>query len=424
MSWQDRVKGSITLTSPGGETFVAKWIGDNRSASKQLGIFNYPKVDKQIIQDLGILGIDYPLTLAFDGPDNDLEATRFFDSLSSRGIWLVDHPTKGRLFLQPAMFKEIVAPITSGSVTMFETEWLDVALPESVVSSAQISALIEIQALDIEAAALDQLLLNSDQSSTENILALASTTEKSLSVFDEAFQFVADTSSTVTSTVNAKVDAIRRGINDTLSVSPIDLTVLGGQIQAIMRAPAVLTGDVLGNLQAYQDFVEKIISIPGNVATRTQRNITAISEIFLVAANSSSSLLGGRSAPSTRAVAISALNLISDQFVQIADALDVIQESYEDQLLETQYFSQSESFVESSIITSQTVAYLLSISFDLAIEKRFTLKGDRAPIEITITEYGNLGEVDANFDLFIDTNALKADDILMLPAGKEVVVYV
>ena len=107
MSWEDRVRGNITLTSPDGDNFVGKWIGDPRESQKQLGIFTYPKVDKQIVQDLGISGISYPLTIAFDGEDNDLEATRFFDALSARGPWSINHPTKGQLFYNLPVLKKL-----------------------------------------------------------------------------------------------------------------------------------------------------------------------------------------------------------------------------------------------------------------------------------------------------------------------------
>lgn len=420
MSWIDRLKGKITLTSPDGSTFSAKWFGDDRTVVKQLGIFTYPKFDKQIAQDLGIAASQYPLTIAFDGPDNDIESSRFFDAIKSRGVWLIDHPTKGRLFLQPVSFKESIAPIQSGSVTILQTEWLDVALPASVVSVEQLSSLVEAQALAVETASLDQLVAITDQSNVKNIQAIKSAAKKSLAAYDETITSLSELSSSV----SAKVEAIKKSIDDTLSSSPIDLTVLGGQIQALVRAPAVITGNVLKHLQNYQSFVDKILKIPGNVIDQTNLNVIAITEIFAISSNTSSNLISARSRPETRATAISSLILISDQFIQITESLDVLQESYTDLLIEDQYFSQSLSFVESSIMSAQTAAYLLSISFDLAIEKRFTLKQNRAPIEITITEYGELDENDANFDLFIDTNALKADQILMLPEGFEVVVYV
>ena len=228
MSWLDRVRSSITLTSPDGDNFVGKWIGDTREAQKQLGIFTYPKVDKQIVQDLGISGISYPLTIAFDGEDNDLEGTRFFDALSARGPWLINHPTKGQLFLQPTSFKEIIAPVTSGTITMFQTSWIDVALPASIISVEQLSALVETQNNIVETAALEQLETITDQSLVQNIQALKSATEQGLAFYQETVQIITEFSDEV----SAQVESIQRSIDDTLSTSPIDLTVLGGQIQA------------------------------------------------------------------------------------------------------------------------------------------------------------------------------------------------
>lgn len=420
MSWLDRLTGDIGLTSPEGLSFVAKWVGDARIVEKQLGIFSYPKVDRQIVQDLGIKTIQYPLTLFFDGPDNDLESTRFFNAMSARGDWIVDHPTKGRLFLQPVSFKEEIRPVESGSVTVINTSWIDVGSENSFVSAEQLSAAIEVQNANVENPSLDQLTANIDQSNVENIQAVRSTTEKSLTAFNETLGPLAEEDAEV----SAQVDAIQRSITDTLESTPVDLTVLGGQIQALVSAPAAITGSVLQNLRSYESFIEKLIQIPVIAFTQTERNVVAILEIFGIAGSSAANLTAIRTLPDTRAGALSTLDSVSNIFITMTDAFDVYQEGFTDQLLEDQYFSQSQSFVESSLMTAQTASFLLSISFDLAIEKRFLLKEDRTPVEITITEYGALGDDDEFVDLFIGSNGLRGADILILPAGREVVVYV
>ena len=62
--------------------------------------------------------------------------------------------------------------------------------------------------------------------------------------------------------------------------------------------------------------------------------------------------------------------------------------------------------------------------YNLKAEKRFTLKKARSPLEIAVTEYGELGENDFYYNLFLDSNELTGHEIRLLPAGKEVVVYV
>lgn len=420
MSWLDRLRGTIELVSPGGEAFSAKWVGNTRSAEKKLGIFTYPKFNGAVVQDLGLSGIRYPLTLSFDGEDNDLEASRFFNAFRSSGEWQVRHPTKGALTLQPVSISERIEPVESGSITEFETEWIQ-AVPGSFVSStAQLAATIREQSLNVDDVALTQVTAISSQESVKQVNAIVGATENALSVYDKTVATLLEASGNLAS----KAAAIRRGIADTISTTPLDLTVLCGQIQAVMRLPSQVTGDVLQVLKPFADFIDQLSVIPDEVADQNYLNKLAIRELFLTSANSSMALVGTSGSLATRAQALEAADLLSLEFQTLTDALDSAQEDYELLRIDQQYFSQSLSFVESAQITTGAIRYLLEASFNLAVEKRFTLNRERAPIEITITEYGGLGDDDDNFDLFISSNQLKNSDILLLPAGREVVVYV
>jgi len=99
------------------------------------------------------------------------------------------------------------------------------------------------------------------------------------------------------------------------------------------------------------------------------------------------------------------------------------QELFEDQDIENQHFSQEQSHNETMLLTRQAVDFLLQSSFNLKVERRFKLDRPRAPVEIAIIEYGGPGENDANIDLFIESNKLKGNQILLLPALTEVLVY-
>lgn len=92
--------------------------------------------------------------------------------------------------------------------------------------------------------------------------------------------------------------------------------------------------------------------------------------------------------------------------------------------LDGQYFAQSNNYTRLQNTFALTMRYLLTQFFNLKTEKRFILKTARSPIEITITEYGSMGENDANYDLFIKSNNLCGNEVLLLPAGFECVVYV
>ena len=61
---------------------------------KKLGIFQFPKVKGAKIQDLDVGAVAYPLTIFFEGPDNDIEAEKFFIACSEKGLWNINHPVK------------------------------------------------------------------------------------------------------------------------------------------------------------------------------------------------------------------------------------------------------------------------------------------------------------------------------------------
>ncbi len=87
--------------------------------------------------------------------------------------------------------------------------------------------------------------------------------------------------------------------------------------------------------------------------------------------------------------------------------------------IDKQFISQSGSYTNVQNTFALTMKYLISQFFNLKTEKRFTLKKERSPLEITVTEYGDI----ESYDLFISSNNLTGDEVLLIPAGKEVVVY-
>lgn len=91
--------------------------------------------------------------------------------------------------------------------------------------------------------------------------------------------------------------------------------------------------------------------------------------------------------------------------------------------IDKQYIANSLNYTSLQNTFSLTMQYLLSQFFNLKTEKRFTLKNPRSPLEITVTEYGDLGENESNYQLFLDSNQLTGNEVLILPAGKEVVIY-
>lgn len=420
MSWRDRLRESIKFTSPEGNIFEALWQGNPRSMEKKLGIFQFPKVKGSKIQDLDIGSARYPLTIFFNGEDNDKEADRFFNACRERGAWEVVHPVRGALSLQLISVSEAIAPVESGNVTQIDTEWIEPLEDSAVPSLFQLRSTISNQIDELNSTTSDQLFSNVIQETAAETTTFEATVNGIVSSVD---QFLAPAFE-LSGEVSSQISSIKRGITALLSAVPLDVISLAGQIQSLIQLPALAVADVNARIDVYENFINAVLGISPDSDESKNINVVAVQELALTSALAAIAFVSSTGELSSRLQSIELVEINTNLFANITDTLDATQLLFENKFIDEQYFSQSESFADLSLLTAQTIAYLLRSAFDLSIEKRFVLEKMRAPIEITIAEYGDLGEDDSNFDLFIESNGLKNNDILILPAGREVVVYV
>lgn len=429
MSWKDRTREFIKLTSPDGNEFEAKWRGDRRTVAKKLGIFSYPRLNGQIVQDLGVDSNMYPLTFFFDGTDHDKEANRFFKAAGEVGQWEVIHPTRGFLGLQLVSVVEEDQPVTSGGITEVTAEWIEPIDPTSLKTSAELLGDIAAQIGLTNLSASNQFVDQLKQQPTAAIAALNNAVES----IQIASNTILGPIAAVNSDTNALYNAVNRGITDTLNATVLQPLSLASQLQELTQLPALAVRDVSSRLEAYAALANSIF---GSTPTKSDAggfNEALVQELVLASItcanasvlssgpdNTSDVSTGGFNSKSE---ALDAAQRVTDQYGDILDALDNTQDVFANVDIDEQYISQSQSQSDTRKVTSLGLQYLLSASYNLRVERRFKLDRPRAPIEITITSYGSLGDNDSNLDLFIDSNRLTGKDVLLLPAGREVVVY-
>lgn len=420
MSWRDRLRQSIALTSPEGNIFEALWQGNSRSMDKKLGLFEFPKVKGTKVQDLDIGSARYPLTIFFAGENNDQESDRFFKACRERGVWNIIHPVRGALDLQLISVAENIQPVESGNVTQFDTEWIEPLKDSEVPSLFQQRSTIDSQIDEINSTASDQIESNVLQETAAETSSFEATVNAVVVAVEKFLAPVYE----LQSEINSQILSIKRGITSLLSAPVFDIVSIAGQVQALVQLPALAIADVNSRIDAYENFISAALDFSPDTAETKDRNIVAVQELALTSGLASFSFISSTGELDSRLQAIELINSNTELFKNITDTLDATQELFKDEIIDGQYFSQSESYSDAVLMVSQTIAYLLRSAFDLSIEKRFILEKMRAPIEITISEYGDLGEDDLNFALFIESNSLKGNEILILPEGREVLVYV
>ena len=418
--WRDRLAESVQLTSPDGNIFTALWQRNTYSASKKLGIFEYPKVDGSVVQDLNLNGTRYPLTLFFEGPNHDIEARNFFKALAEIGVWEVIHPVHGRLILQPITFTPTDDPTGNGNITQVQTEWIEPSTDAITQTVPQLAGAITAQSLNVDESASDQFVNNIQTATAAEGIATEAATEAVVitvrSTLGPIFEGVAE--------ITAQMEAIQRGIQATLDDAILSPIALAGQIQALIQLPLLAIRDIGARLAAYGNLITDLANLTPEAPNTEGENTVSVQELAYTAAITAIAGIAASGTLDTRPEAIEAAEDIFALFKQVTDELDLTQELFGENPIDAQYFSQSQSFTDLSLLVAQAIAFFLTASYDLKVEKRFTLDIPKAPIMITIEEYGELGENDSNFDLFLASNKLKGNDIRILPAGREVVVYV
>lgn len=411
-TWQDRVNKVIKLKSPSGITFEALWKGNKRTKEKKLGLFSYPKARGTLAQDLDVEGDKYPLTIYFEGPNHDIDAQRFWNACNERGTWEVKHPVRGILTLQLVTVTEDIQPVTGGNITEMDGDWIEVGIDNPAASVAQLEDDVKNQIDNTKAAAADQFANKVKVNKPSLLARLKAGVLKVVGIINAIKSTIAGIMATVAAIRATVMGIITAGVMlvNSLASAVMTLILLPGQIINDTKTRFAYFNQILDT--TFREFSKDFKSTYGSGGANTAAVVELVATACVI--GMAETLVDAEFG--TREEALSYLEQIEDAAMRATNGLDNIQKAYAGNFIDQQYFSQSDSFNDLAELLRRVRELILRRSFDLSAAKRITLRRDRAPIEIALTE-------GVDFDVFIASNALKGDEILLLPTGREVVVY-
>jgi prophage DNA circulation protein len=420
---------TIKFTSPEGSEFEAKWRKNSRSADKKLGIYFYPKVNGSVVDDLGINSTRMPITIYFDGRNSDVQARAFYNARLESGIWEVIHPVHGFFGLQMVAISEMTDPVDSGNITKIDVDWIEPIDPTTLETDRELAGVVDALSASMNAASIAQFVSNVTQATAALQNAIATTIQVTSSVNVAALNPI----TTLNDSIYVTHQATQATITDLLTQSPLLLEELAAEVQNLSQLPILATNDLQSRLDAYANVTDGVITalfgglnqpISGTATALEKKNNAASVELDLLAALVAFAQIAITSQGiRTRVQAIEAAAALADNFALVQETLETIQEQLEDEAIDQQFFAQSSTFSDAALLTYKAIRYLQRLAFDLKVERRIILKKPRTPIEIAVTEYKGFGDADSNFELFLETNDLHGNDILLLLAGREVVIY-
>lgn len=420
MSWQNEVKDEIELKSPDGNIFNALWRRDPRTTEKKLGVFSIPKFDGDIVQDMGIKSTIYPLTIYFDGLFHHFFANRFQQALAEPGQWEVVHPVEGPLILQPIKFTENIDSVDE-NITEFQTEWIEPANVERLISPDELASSILSTAqvlIEDSAAILGQLRADA--------YALVNAAINIFNGIGGAMNNVIEELTATQALLYESYQTAKAAFNSALAnygigSDPDDIAAAQTDMATI---PVEANSDFSNRYSYYERLSEDLFELVPENTTQEDYNTIVGLEFGVTLSLLAVAQITATSEFNSRSEIISAIENLTSILNNTVNTVEEIQENFSDLRIERQYYSNTATYT--TLINLYTLCFQLLVSqfYNLSVEKRITLKNPRSPIEITVTEYGSLGLNDVNYDLFLNSNELTADEILLLPTGKEVVIYV
>jgi len=386
------------------------------------------------VQDMGMNSADIPLTVYFDGADHDKNAADFQKALYESGAWKVTHPVYGLMRLQLISYKLGAQPVESGNVTEVETEWLEPADDEDVSPVEDPAAKVE--------AAIKKTKLDTIKDTIAVVRNKISQVKAAAQDIKSKVNKVRAAVRNIANLPNQIINDIQSVINEVSTEVYLDIASISGSVISLIEAPALISGSVSSKIAMFANLGKQIMSdLSGGSSSNTANsenaenlantadtanavNSALTSQLFLNAITVAMAQAVISDTPETRREALSALNQYRRFTSEAQAALDKAAEMTAGAKIESQFVARAASGEAIADLNAAVAKYLMGAMFNLKIERRVVLDRQRSPLEIAVTEYKATGEsADYYYEFFCRTNNLHGRELLLLNAGREVVIY-
>ena len=417
MAWIDNLL-EAAYTSPSGERLVFSYENVSKEFDKKTAAFDPADADGTYIQDNGSTSDRFPLRVIFWGTDYDTEAAAFEAALRERGFGKLEHPMYGVVDVVPfgkiKRRDDLKSAANQCILQITFRETIGLVYPTSAGDPAsEVTEAVE----EYNAAAAAELELSVYLNTVNAITTFANNVEALVGEVQSNLQAIVDVADDVQKQFNAIVDSINNSI-DILVGAPLALAF---QVTQMIQAPARALANIKARLSAYGDLANALISGNGaNVGSSGgELNMSSNNELRTADLFVSSYVTG------------QIISVLNNQFVTKTEALeaaDVILEQFEaviawrdDNFEALEIIDTGEAYQQLQEAVSITIGFLVELSFSLKQERSIVLDGPRTIIDLAGELYGT---VDQELDFLITSNNLSGDEILELPAGKEIVYYI
>ncbi len=457
MAWTDEISEAV-YTAPSGKRIVFGYESAlSRSTPLKTAEHTFPDVDGAEIQSLGLGGKKFPMTAIFSGGDCLSLAEEFENALSERGYGTLEHPIYGKHTVVPTgtieRTDDLVSALNESRVKITFSETLTDSLPlsklaaedalDAAMNKYENAANSSFLNLIVTGTVDDELQLQGVMKTQDNSLfkGIAKLCEKCSNIKEKQslLQMLNEFKLNVTNWVS-KVDTLASKAQEIATVViktaklPSEIAIEG---MAKIEGYSSVVKDLLNNVKMDPVGANSIKNQYAATSTMVGAMVASLSfgvaksakegafANVVVSESSGTSDNYGSSGSGAGSQSNAGKILSRGDVFAIADAVAVQFEVYKDyidgQVAKNAFVDTGESYEAVLETVIKSVQMLHEVAFDLPMARTIKLGKDRQLYELLCELYGKQGFDRA--DEFIMDNGLNADEIELIPMGREVRYY-
>ena len=439
MAWTNTIT-EAAYTAPNGKRMVFNYDPAlKKSTPLKTAEHTFPDVDGAEIQSLGLGGKKFPVSAIFDGPDCMKDADTFEQLLSVRGYGILEHPIYGKHTVVPTgeigRSDNLVSGLNESVVEVTFAETItDKEFPESEVSA--------IDALDAAAEAYEGSAVTSfaeliETGSVEAEMQLQSVLKTQT---DSLFKGIGQLADKVKNfqekaAILQKIDVFKANIKEW--TSKIDqLKSNAENIAEVMIKSARLTAQtamdagtkISGYVNAIKDLLNNVKQeAVGSDGIKNQYAATGmmvgvlVDSLSLGVAKTAAAATTSASSNGAADGGFVSRSAVLEAADQIAQEFEVYKEYMDSQVCKNAFVDTGEGYENLLEMVVCAIQVMQTVAFELPVTRIVRLGRDRQILELLTEFYGAEGF--DRMDQFITDNKLTADEIVLLPMGREVRYY-
>lgn len=425
--WVDRLREAF-YTSPNEIESTFKVDVLTRSGGKKASVHEILNLNEAILQDQGNKVKSYPMEAYFTGTDGDLKADSFYKSLTEQyttdSPGKLQHPRWGDLDVMPFEFSQTEQLVTGAgifrvSVTFYEIPKSDYPVSEATDPS-EISSDIDDLGETVDTA--NESIDLGDPSAIAKFVAqitdLVNVIDDTVGVIANQYDNIRDKYNLIKEDILLQIDQTQEEIQESANGIMSQVNELVNTASDVVNNASGVVSTTLDVVRGFFNAIEEIEGFLNNSETGNEtedRNTAIIHQSISTTTTAATGKVALYTEYETRDMAITALEVVNQSNYLVLSGLDSIITSQGNN-----FAPDHNTWSSLSDIISKINASLIDRSFDLKAKQSFILTSPSDPISITWKYYKDMTQL----EFFIRSNKLMDREIIEIPTGRELVVYV